>query len=279
MPSPANTSQNTVSIGTASRNPWYYKLEVNQGRTALIGADGNDQINLLQIVSGYNAPNFLAGTIHYMSFSHERFANNEEHGVINTMQYQNPAGPATAKHMLFQKAPTEKLEVVGNIKTSGDIIFNNGKSLIQTLSSIGNTGGINYWASVGDGIRYGNFDIKTNGNVLIPSGVVAIGTTNVPNTDYALRVNGKILAKGLKVQVTGWPDYVFEPTYKLMPLNELSAYVAANKHLPNVPSQQVAETEGIEVGDMNKVLLQKVEELTLYLIQLENRMQTLEAAK
>jgi hypothetical protein len=295
MPTPFSNIQSTVSIGNSSRNPYYYKFEVNQGRSAFIGANGNDQFNILQVVSGYNSPNFSNGLIHYMSFSHERFDNNEEHGVINTIQYQNPSGPATAKHMLLQKvsgnvgigyfnsAPTEKLEVIGNIKTSNDIIFNNGRSLIQTLANIG-TGGTgsgtgNFWFGTTTGIKYGNFQINTNGNTTLSNGVVAIGTTNIPNTDYALRVNGKILAKGLKVQITGWPDYVFEPNYALMPLQELSKYIATNKHLPNVPSQPVAEAEGVDVGDMNKVLLQKIEELTLYILQLENRMRTLEATK
>ena len=115
---------------------------MNGGKTALIGPNSTDQSNILQIVSGYNNPNFLTGTIHYMSFSHERFSNNEEHGVINAFQYTNPSGPGIAKQLILQKnsgnvgignftsAPIEKLEVNGNIKAYGDIIFNGNMRLV-----------------------------------------------------------------------------------------------------------------------------------------------------
>lgn len=82
-----------------------------------------------------------------------------------------------------------------------------------------------------------------------------------------LEVNGRIRAKEVKVEVSGWPDYVFEPSYNKMPLAELERFIQNNGHLPEIPSAVEAETNGIELGEMNKLLLKKIEELTLHLIK------------
>ena len=73
-----------------------------------------------------------------------------------------------------------------------------------------------------------------------------------------------------------WPDYVFEEDYTLRPLSEVEAFIAANNHLPDVPSQTEIETNGAELGEMNRILLQKIEELTLYIIEQDKRIQELE---
>ena len=78
-----------------------------------------------------------------------------------------------------------------------------------------------------------------------------------------------------KVTLTGWPDYVFDKSYNLMPLFETEQYIQANGHLPNVPSAAEVEADGMSVGEMNKVLLQKVEELTLYVIELQKQIDEL----
>lgn len=74
-----------------------------------------------------------------------------------------------------------------------------------------------------------------------------------------------------------WPDFVFEKDYSLMPLQELGTYIERNGHLPNVPSAMDVEKEGIAIGEMQGVLLQKIEELTLYLLEQEKRINELES--
>ncbi len=97
------------------------------------------------------------------------------------------------------------------------------------------------------------------------TGNVGIGT---PNPDAKLAVNGTIHAKEIKVDlnVLG-ADYVFEKSYPLWPLSTVNKYISVNHHLPDMPSAKSMEKNGIDVSGMNMKLLQKVEELTLYLIE------------
>jgi hypothetical protein len=102
---------------------------------------------------------------------------------------------------------------------------------------------------------------------------VGIGTTTIP-AGYKLAVNGKIIATEIQVE-TGWADFVFEPTYNLMPLNELNTYIQKNKHLPEIPTTAEVQENGISVGEMNAKLLQKIEELTLHTIQQQELIEAL----
>jgi len=109
-------------------------------------------------------------------------------------------------------------------------------------------------------------------------GIVGIGTTNTQG--FKLAVNGGILAEEVKV-ITDVPasDYVFEPDYKLKSLNEIKTYVETHKHLPEVPSAAEFKRDGYKVGQMDDLLLRKVEELTLYVIELQKQIETLKTTK
>jgi hypothetical protein len=94
---------------------------------------------------------------------------------------------------------------------------------------------------------------------------------------YKLAVNGKILCEAVKV-IADVPDadYVFEPDYSLMDIRELERYVTREKHLPDIPSAEEFKANGYTVGDMDEMLLRKVEELTLYLIEQSKKIETLQ---
>jgi hypothetical protein len=110
-------------------------------------------------------------------------------------------------------------------------------------------------------------------------GSVRIGNVAAP-AGYLFAVNGKMIGEELKVQLSGnWPDYVFKPGYELKSFDGLRKFIGENNHLPNIPPAEEVEKNGIEVGDMQKRMMEKIEELTLYILELEKRLAAIEKQK
>ncbi|MFT7241520.1 MAG: hypothetical protein ACI83L_001875, partial [Cryomorphaceae bacterium] len=88
---------------------------------------------------------------------------------------------------------------------------------------------------------------------------------------FKVAVDGKVICEELKVQLSGdWPDYVFADDYSMMNLNDLEEFIKAENHLPGVPSaEEVEEANGIMLGEMQRVTVEKLEELTLYILELK----------
>ena len=107
-------------------------------------------------------------------------------------------------------------------------------------------------------------------------GAVRIGGTAAPS-GYKFAVDGKMICEEVKVKLasSGWPDYVFDTKYRLQSLSEVEKFINANKHLPNIPSAAEVEKNGIELGDMQKRMMEKIEELTLYIISLKKEIDVL----
>lgn len=125
-------------------------------------------------------------------------------------------------------------------------------------------GGDNNWAGYFNGDAYISSDLR-------------IGTTDQYGT-YPLSVDGIIACEGVRVEESStWPDYVFLEDYELMPLNELEMSIEENGHLPGIPSAGQIEKEGFELADMQRRVLEKVEELTLHTIEQQKRIESLEA--
>ena len=135
--------------------------------------------------------------------------------------------------------------------------------------------GLNFWQPFG-----ANHLSTTNYRLfLADDGKVGIGT-QFPHAE--LSVNGTVLAKAVRVttNATYWPDYVFGNDYKMMTISELESYVNENRHLPGIPSASEVEEKGsVDLGEMNTLLLQKVEELTKYIIDLQKQIDELKKGK
>ncbi|MBW0177578.1 hypothetical protein [Sediminibacterium sp.] len=195
--------------------------------------------------------------------------------------------------------PVEKLVVDGAGIFSGNIVAHATGSRPISLTNLGSiisqgdNGGwaFGYHARGSAGTDRGGFGFYGSGNGLDyyyvgdsyanptittypDNGNVGIGT-RFPSDK--LSVNGNIRAKKLIVSQTGWPDYVFDPAYKLKPLSELSAFIQKHQHLPDMPSAKEVEEKGISVGDNQALLLKKIEELTLYLIEMKKEITELKS--
>jgi hypothetical protein len=107
--------------------------------------------------------------------------------------------------------------------------------------------------------------------VIAPNGNVGIGTNN---PTYKLSVLGNIRSTEVVVE-TGWADYVFDKNYRLRSLDEVEKFIQQNKHLPNIPSAKEVEEKGLHLGDVQKRMMEKIEELTLYVIELKKEITSL----
>ena len=107
------------------------------------------------------------------------------------------------------------------------------------------------------------------------NGATSIGTSEVA-TGFLLNVDGKAIFEEVQVELSAnWPDYVFEEKYKLRPLEEVSNYISEHGHLPNIPSAKEIEKEGLPLGEMQRKMMEKIEELTLYLIEIDKENKSL----
>ncbi len=147
------------------------------------------------------------------------------------------------------------------------------------IGLVSNTG--TNWGQLFFNARSGAADVGVDGSgtqtpfLTLGNGVnnnVAVGIgTNTPKN--ALDVVGTIRSTEVKVEATPWPDYVFADNYQLRTLKETKEYIQENKHLPEIPSATEIEANGVELGDMNMRLLKKIEELTLYQIELMEKLE------
>ena len=125
-------------------------------------------------------------------------------------------------------------------------------------------GGITNWAGYFGGDVYVSSDLRV--------------ATTTQAAGYELSVNGEIACEELLVEDSGsWPDYVFEEDYELMPLAELRGAIDERGHLPGVPNAREVEENGILVGQMQKKMMEKIEELTLYVLELHDEVELLKA--
>jgi hypothetical protein len=160
-------------------------------------------------------------------------------------------------------------------------VFNaNSTATVGGAFTANNTATANGHLTANNGVTVNNgFDVSGSS---VLRGAVAISTVSpTPSfaTGYALSVEGKIISDEVFVALRAdWPDYVFATDYQLPNLCETASFIEANKHLPGIPSaEEVKAKGGIELGEMNRLLLQKIEELTLLMIDQQKQIDALKA--
>jgi len=170
----------------------------------------------------------------------------------------NPANGALSSEKIIAQTPGGQSFFTGH-QLGGTYAFPDG--IFRAITDNTNGAANLYYDGVTAGTR--NYYVRADGQGYFANSVV-IGTTDPHG--YMLAVNGNIRAKEIKVEAGPWPDYVFKPMYKLPSLITVKSYIKKNKHLPDMPSEKEVAKDGINLGEMNKLLLKKVEELTLHMI-------------
>ena len=150
----------------------------------------------------------------------------------------------------------------GQITNNRLVIENNGQSVNPLIWGDFAQDQLKFNGKVGIGYGFGNFPTTA-------------GSVNV--AAYNLFVKGGILTEEVRVNLQGdWADYVFDENYKLKSLEEVETFIKENGHLENVPSAKQVKEEGIELGEITKIQQEKIEELTLYLIELNKENKVLQ---
>jgi hypothetical protein len=188
-------------------------------------------------------------------------------GNILLSRTTSPIKDLKDKNGNIVEAPTSK---------NGSILFGDTVSSSNTLGEWGieyesnyanyAMNGLNFWKPYSSGNGGGNKYLYLRND-----GTIGIGTDST--FGFKLAVSGSILCTELKVRKrTDWPDYVLKNDYKLTPLGEVADYISKYQHLPDIPNAKDVSENGVNVGDMDVVLVKKVEELTKYLIEQQNKL-------
>lgn len=276
-----NTLPDTGSVGIGTLSP-LAKLSVLSSGT--IGLSGNYANSSIYITDGTKElgidPNQIYAAQELTMTAATGYLGFITSGVERIRVHNN------GKVGIGTTTPDYLLDVNGTLGVSGRLFFgdfnNQGVGTIQ-IKNEGPNDGIALWTETSNIITKRIWiDDATNtlqitagpnlsqGISVDENGNVGIGTSN-PGRE--LEVNGTIRSKEVIVEATNWPDYVFEEDYDLPTLSEIEAFIKTNKHLPEVPSAKEMEANGISLGEMNMLLLKKIEELTLHTIEQQKELE------
>lgn len=229
-----------------------------------------------EVSIAYTRGNIASAATHIVSSTRSNPARWLEAGRVNNNVYTSGGVNFTVDHNPATKA--FRIRAINTLGISAvlpvsikirSINFNSGYTTYLTAGKESNVVGLLPMTLDWD-LVVGNVFNPTPGILAIKAasnGNVGIGT---PNPTEKLAVNGTIRAKEIKVEANPWPDYVFNEDHQLMSLDSLANFVKENKHLPNIAPAKAVEENGIALGELNRQLLQKIEEMTLYLIE-QNR--------
>ena len=253
-----------------------------------VGIGTDTPSHMLEVKSGVYQTYFTGNAVTFKNTNESSYIDKKDSGSLNFRMGEGSSTVLTMTNNLHvgigKTTPTEKLHIEGNLLidafekgNESGIFFREGFSQSNKYNlsilaynhngssadglSVNGFDGISF--STGAGIRNERMRIKQNGNV-------GIGT--IETGSHKLAVEGSIGAREIKVEATGWSDFVFENEYKLPTLKEVENHIKEKGHLKDIPSEAEVLKNGFYLGEMDSKLLQKIEELTLYTIQQEKQL-------
>ncbi|PYF74190.1 hypothetical protein [Pedobacter nutrimenti] len=235
------------------------------------GTSGNYEVSI-----SYVRGNMAASATHLASISHANPALWREVGKTNNNDYVGVGFNFTVDCNTEYGIPRFRIRAVNTYGVKEDLVVHvkvrsiNYNSGWAPLNNTGNDLTVNKFLSMtNDWSLYVGPNYTTEGAKLAlkatNEGNIGIGTADPKG--YKLAVNGKVRAQEIKVETANWPDYVFAKDYQLPSLKETEKHIQEKGHLPGIPSAVDVKDNGVDLGEMNARLLQKIEELTLHLIE------------
>jgi hypothetical protein len=274
-------TKNNGNVGIGTNNP-AEKLSINAADPTISFLIANATKGFIQAA----ADNMRVGTYN---------ANLTGNLVLATRNVDRMTILADGKVGIGTTVPVSKFHITGGVdaalNTHGymmigleagtNVVFDNNEILARNNGNtsslyLQNSGGNVY---IGDATNFTSVHkLGVDGNTVI-TGNLRVGTTPTPS-GYKLAVDGKVICTELLVKlVANWPDYVFRGSHILLTIEELELFIKNNKHLPGIPAAAAIESSGLNIGEMQKLQMEKIEELTLYIIQLKKEIEKLKAGR
>lgn len=255
-----------AQLGTVDK----LRMDIYNG-TSLLSFKGDGKITMFTSAFNYDAKFAIRSTADNAMYI-DNTNNNQANGYALKIAVSNAS---TSAYSVVQGLNTRyavfgdgRMALGQGTVQSGFVLDVNGRSKSNGYNSIASTDNVQAFSVLNTSNNLVKFVVQGNGKV-------GIGT-DAPGTDYMLDVVGKARACEVRVNNPGWCDYVFEENYNLMPLSELKEFLATNKHLPEMPSEKVIlDQGGFDVAAMNVALLKRSEENTLYILELESKINQL----